>query len=558
MAAPALNIAHLQTLLDDWDKEQPQPQTHAAFGVPLEQARCALRDALKDVVVAFRTRPPLPNEAAEKFRAESEFCRGITAAGAQPGVFVAHVPSTKWNGVTLSHKTYNADLAFGSAVDNEEVYQRAVVANDVLSMALSGGVGCVLAYGQTGSGKTHTMEGLEHRIARDLFEEARVLGKRLAEAHAGEVPDEIFEFRVTFLELLGKRASDLLEVTTEDENAVRSEVAVREDTVGNVRPALVSTAVGSSEELENLINKALSHRRTSATLRNAKSSRSHAVLTISIKNVLLPFSAEGQLILVDLAGSERYEDSKEHDKQRMNEVRENNSSLMHLKECVRAKARMSADEGFVHVPWRTNKLTMLLKPIFDIESRQPSRAIIIAHVSPHIQDSIHSTNTLSYAAPFMTALPKAKGPAPYDVSDPRTWDHEQTVTWLTRQFAKPALASRLAAWKVKEKAAILAGKKLKPLEPLASEDVDIGVDVLQICPPGSTAKNVGALYAAEFVERCLQARTRPTVGGGQAAFSKMAIEVSGELSYLFMKAKTRTRNELMKTRKTWNAKEIYG
>ena len=65
--------------------------------------------------------------------------------------------------------------------------------------------------------------------------------------------------------------------------------------------------------------------------------------------------------LDSLAGSERYEDSKAHDKKRMLESRDNNNSLMQLKECVRAKAKMAQEDGFVHIPWRVNKLTMLLK-----------------------------------------------------------------------------------------------------------------------------------------------------------------------------------------------------
>lgn len=133
----------------------------------------------------------------------------------------------------------------------------------------------------------------------------------------------------------------------------------------------------TSGELQELITSALSHRRVVATDRNASSSRSHAVLTIRIRNKALPYAEEGQLILVEcvqshlewydsedccsLAGSERYEDSKGHDKQRMKESRENNESLMNLKECVRAKAKMAAEDGFVHIPWRSNKLTMLLK-----------------------------------------------------------------------------------------------------------------------------------------------------------------------------------------------------
>jgi kinesin family protein 2/24 len=110
----------------------------------------------------------------------------------------------------------------------------------MLSLVLSGGVGCVLAYGQTGSGKTYTMESVEHRIARDLFDKARVMGKRLLLAQGGEHPasetGDIFEFNVTFLELLGKHASDLLESTTEVDalgNPIRSEVSVREDKVSS-------------------------------------------------------------------------------------------------------------------------------------------------------------------------------------------------------------------------------------------------------------------------------------------------------------------------------------
>jgi kinesin family protein 2/24 len=119
--------------------------------------------------------------------------------------------------------------------------QTQVAANErfqMLSLALSGGVGCILAYGQTGSGKTYTMESVEHRVARDLFDQARIVGKRLLLAQEGDRasadPGDIFEFSVTFLELLGKHASDLLEATEEVDangNPVRTEILVREDKV---------------------------------------------------------------------------------------------------------------------------------------------------------------------------------------------------------------------------------------------------------------------------------------------------------------------------------------
>ncbi|KAJ7162247.1 P-loop containing nucleoside triphosphate hydrolase protein [Mycena filopes] len=583
MASSAtLTTTYLPTLrgiLDEWNQKRPATK---GFPTPLaelqpKQQSSPSENASKDVIVAFRTRPPLPDEAADKFHADPdakdapldadgqlaavEFCAGITVTSAEPGVFVAHVPGMKWSGPTLTHKSYEADLAFGPDVENEEVYQRTVAANDMLSLALSGGVGCILAYGQTGSGKTYTMESVEHRVARDLFNQARVVGKRLLLAQGGDGSEtgDIFEFSVTFLELLGKHASDLLEATEKVDaqgNPVRTEIAVREDKIGNVRPNLISSTVRSSEELEELINKALSHRRTSATLRNATSSRSHALLTISIKNTILPYADEGQLILVDLAGSERHEDSKDHDKQRMEEARDNNKSLMNLKECVRAKAKMAAEDGFVHIPWRANKLTMLLKPIFDIESRQPSKAMIIAHVSPHIQDTIHSTNTLSYAAPFKTAPPKPRGPAPYDAHDPRTWDHNKTVEWLTAQFTKRAMKSRQAEWNVKSKHAAIAGKKLAPLAEPEPGQLDLGVDVLTICPPGSTAKNLGMLYTPQFVQRCLEAQVGKAFT--QEQLKGAAVDIIGSLFYLILTAKTRKRNEIMKSRRKLVTEDVYG
>ncbi|SJK96965.1 uncharacterized protein ARMOST_00214 [Armillaria ostoyae] len=447
------NLPHFRSLLEEWLEEQP-PAT--GFSVPFEDIAKTPR-ASKNVVVAFRTRPPLPGEAEGKFQSTPadgeddvpvEACIGIAVKSAEPGVFVAHVPGMKWSGFTLTHKEYIADLAFGPDTTNEEVYQRTVVANDLLHLALSGGVGCILAYGQASSGKTYTMEGIESRIARDLFDAARVVGNRLS---------------------YGQNEADFSGFSVDASgNIVRRDVAIHEDKAGNVRPRLISTIVRTSTELEELITSSLSHRRTSATLRNAASSRSHAVLTIHIKNKSLPYAEDGRLILVDLVGSERYEDSEAHDKQRMKESRENNESLMNLKESVRAKAKMAAEDRFVHIPWRSNKLTMLLKPIFDVESRQPSKAVIIAHVSPHIQDSIHSTNTLSYAIPFRTVPAKPRGPLAYDSEGPRTWDRAQTHAWLTNEFANHA-----AAEKVQEEKADIAANALASLD----ERLDLGLDI---------------------------------------------------------------------------------
>lgn len=92
------------------------------------------------------------------------------------------------------------------------------------------------------------MEALEYRVARDLYVAAEMAGEKLVKAERRTVIPtqdstlnykngaDIFEFNVTFLELLGKRASDLLEpvdgLAMDDQgNPIRKEIAVHEDKV---------------------------------------------------------------------------------------------------------------------------------------------------------------------------------------------------------------------------------------------------------------------------------------------------------------------------------------
>lgn len=127
MASSAtLTTTHLPILrasLEEWRQKQPAA---TPFTSPLQDISARLTEGkpegeepAKDIVVAFRTRPPLPNEAADKFHASEgeddavgegeeaaeapkvEFCSGVTARSAEPGVFVAHVPGWKVCGAPL-------------------------------------------------------------------------------------------------------------------------------------------------------------------------------------------------------------------------------------------------------------------------------------------------------------------------------------------------------------------------------------------------------------------------------------------------------------------------
>jgi hypothetical protein len=99
----SLNLPQFLSLVSEWRAVQPLAQDFAELevgdGAELEQT---------DVFVAFRTRPPLPNEEKAAFTVpsdvnvtesagsiQSEFCPGISVASAFPGEFYAHVPSLK-------------------------------------------------------------------------------------------------------------------------------------------------------------------------------------------------------------------------------------------------------------------------------------------------------------------------------------------------------------------------------------------------------------------------------------------------------------------------------
>ena len=89
------------------------------------------------------------------------------------------------------------------------------------------------------------------------------------------------------------------------------------------------------------------------------------------------------------AGSERGTDTKSHNRQRRTESSEINTSLLALKECIRA-----LDGKLAHVPYRASKLTLSLKDCF---TSSLARTTMIATVSPGASSADHTLNTLRYA-----------------------------------------------------------------------------------------------------------------------------------------------------------------
>lgn len=131
---------------------------------------------------------------------------------------------------------------------------------------------------------------------------------------------------------------------------------------------------------------------TSQNATNADSSRSHAILQISLRHEKKLFT---KISFIDLAGNERGADHIDQNKQTKIDGAEINKSLLSLKECIRA-----LDQGKGHTPFRGSKLTMVLKDSFV----GFCNTVMICNVSPNSSSSENTMNTLRYL-PFNLDTP---------------------------------------------------------------------------------------------------------------------------------------------------------
>lgn len=334
---------------------------HAEDALPLES-----NEAQPDICIAVRKRPVSDKERKRKDH-DSVTCY-------HPVVWV-HNAKLKVDGITkyLDHSSFCFDYGFDEYVSTEDVYRHCTLPLVEFTCSGKGGRATVFAYGQTGSGKTYTMNGIETMVAEDIFH-------LLTNDINGPNIDDTMVL-VSFFEIYGGRIQDLLNK--------RHKLKVLEDGKGEVVvTGLREFEASDPQHLLGYIESAQRKRTTHATEANDTSSRSHAICQIVLRDKESQ-KLIGKLSLVDLAGSERGSDTKSHDKQRRTESSEINTSLLALKECIRALGGSSK-----HVPYRASKLTLILKDCF---TSSLARTTMIATVSPGASAADHTINTLRYA-----------------------------------------------------------------------------------------------------------------------------------------------------------------
>ena len=206
-----------------------------------------------------------------------------------------------------------------------------------------------------------------------------------------EEQDKDFRVGVSFMELYNEQLFDLLSNKPRKEDTI---VDIREDTQGIKIPGLTEMDITSVATTMTALEKASEGRVTAATAMNARSSRSHAIFTLSIES---RSKEDGKTLtvskfhMVDLAGSERQKKTKAKG-DRLKEGININMGLLSLGNVISALGEENRGANS-HIPYRDSKLTRLLQDSLGGNSH----TLVIACVSPADSNREETMSTLRYA-----------------------------------------------------------------------------------------------------------------------------------------------------------------
>ncbi|XP_023036901.1 kinesin-like protein KIF13B isoform X2 [Drosophila willistoni] len=295
-------------------------------------------------------------------------------------------------------KTFAFDHCFYSlnADDDGFASQETVfdcLGRDILDNAFQGYNACIFAYGQTGSGKSYTMMGSQEskgiipRLCDELF--SAIANKSTLEL--------MYKVEVSYMEIYNEKVHDLL-----DPKPNKQSLKVREHNVmGPYVDGLSQLAVASYKDIDNLMTEGNKSRTVAATNMNAESSRSHAVFSVVLTQILTDqatgVSGEkvSRMSLVDLAGSERAVKTGAVG-DRLKEGSNINKSLTTLglvisKLADQSNGKKGGNDKFV--PYRDSVLTWLLKDNLGGNSK----TVMVATISPSADNYEETLSTLRYA-----------------------------------------------------------------------------------------------------------------------------------------------------------------
>jgi len=332
-----------------------------------------------------------------------------------------HVPSPGRPEVVAGpNNSFSYDHVFGGLGKRSDLLYDECVA-PLVDGLFSGYNATVFAYGQTGSGKTYTMGSAFPQTCSN--DERGVIPKAMEAIFsriASTSSSKEFTIKVGFVEIHKEEIKDLLCVRTSSSATVH----IREVPGGGIVLAGAhEVEVSNQAEMIAVLERGTCLRATGATGMNQRSSRSHAIFTITLEQRSVSVSTDdrqqrsrknsddteanesdeddlddlddlddgylcAKMHLVDLAGSERVKRTKTEG-QRLQEGIKINKGLLALGNVINALS-----ENKQHVPYRDSKLTRMLQDSLGGNSK----TLMIACVSPADVNMEESINSLRYAS----------------------------------------------------------------------------------------------------------------------------------------------------------------
>jgi hypothetical protein len=481
--------------------------------------------------VAVRVRPYLPHELAA--------AEGAPPAGAlelSPELCHLVLRRGVWD---AAPEPYTFDAVFDERASQRRVYDE--FAAPVVAAALEAGTnGAVLVYGQTGGGKTHTLGRLPSApgdAARGVA--PRALEDTLGWADAQRSHGAVVSVSAQYVQVYLDAVFDLLS----EEHAP---VAIAEDrATGEVLLQGAACAVlACAADGEALLREGEARRVSAATRLNAASSRSHAILALtitlqpppappcaaappaasSLEALLFPSAAAGpatprrsKLLLVDLAGSERISRSGVAGIH-AEEAKAVNLSLTALGKCV---AALAAPAGTVtHVPFRDSRLTRVLRDALGGRCR----ASLIACVAPGRDAAQETAATLGFAA---RARAVTENSAPRQQHSGSARADEPDYRALCRRLAAQVDALHIAHEGAIARAAAAEAAAADAAATAAARDAGTAATHLSLLAGSGGGSGAGSPAAAEGarVAAALHAEAAAAGAGGAGAVAAARAEV---------------------------------
>ncbi|OCU02754.1 hypothetical protein XELAEV_18008522mg [Xenopus laevis] len=306
-------------------------------------------------------------------------------------VCVRLIPNTQQI-IVGKDRLFTYDSVFGKSSSQEDVYRSCI--KPLLVSLMEGYNATVFAYGQTGSGKTYTIGG--GNVASVADEEKGIIPRAIQELFQciAERHNIDFSVRVSYIEVYKEELLDLLELETN-----MKDLHIREDEKGNtVIVGAKECQVETADEVMSLLAAGSAARHTGSTQMNERSSRSHAIFTITIcqqssqpgDDANSTQTITSKFHFVDLAGSERVTKTG-NTGERFKESIQINSGLLALGNVISALGDPKRKSA--HIPYRDAKITRILKDSLGGNAK----TVMITCISPSSSDLDESLNSLKYA-----------------------------------------------------------------------------------------------------------------------------------------------------------------